>query len=271
MCIRDRLSLLLEINNHIVTKLEANELFQAVAASMRKHFGNDLTSLWLLNKQTGCLERKFLDFPTGKGILEKVDVFVPSKTHQEWWTLRTPQFSPWADPESPSALREAVIAESLLSRVTVPLVGINGPLGGLVMCSREENAFSEADIDLLSQIGTQVSLVLDNALAYGHLRASRDDLEEQRLYLESEISSEYNFEDIVGKSAALRKVLDQVAIVAPTSSTVLLHGETGTGKELIARALHNLSPRRERTFVRLNCAAIPSGDVYKRQLLVRAR
>ena len=221
---RDQLSLLLEINNHIVTKLEANELFQAVAASMRKHFGNDLTSLWLLNKQTGCLERKFLDFPTGKGILEKVDVFVPSKTHQEWWTLRTPQFSPWADPESPSALREAVIAESLLSRVTVPLVGINGPLGGLVMCSREENAFSEADIDLLSQIGTQVSLVLDNALAYGHLRASRDDLEEQRLYLESEISSEYNFEDIVGKSAALRKVLDQVAIVAPTSSTVLLHG-----------------------------------------------
>ena len=85
--------------------------------------------------------------------------------------------------------------------------------------------------------------------------------QETRLYLESEIDSEYNFEDIVGKSAALRKVLDQVAIVAPTQSTVLLHGETGTGKELFARAIHNLSPRRERTFVRLNCAAIPSGLV----------
>ena len=85
------------------------------------------------------------------------------------------------------------------------------------------------------------------------------ELEEERLYLESEINSEYNFGDIVGKSAALRKVLDQVAIVAPTGSTVLLHGETGTGKELVARAIHNLSPRRERTFVRLNCAAIPSG------------
>jgi formate hydrogenlyase transcriptional activator len=81
------------------------------------------------------------------------------------------------------------------------------------------------------------------------------------LYLESEIRSEYSFEDIVGKSAALRKVLDQIAIVAPTSSTVLLHGETGTGKELFARAIHNRSPRRERTFVRLNCAAIPSGLV----------
>ena len=196
---RDHLGLLLEINNHIVTKLELNELFQAVAASMRKHFGNDLTSLWLLNKQTGCLERKFLDFPTGKGILEKVDVEVPTKTHYEWWTHRTPQFSPWADADSTSALREAAVAESLLSRVIMPLVGVNGPIGALFMCSREENAFSEADTDLLSEIGTQISLVLDNALAYGRLRASRDVLEEQRLYLESEISAEYNFETLSEK------------------------------------------------------------------------
>jgi formate hydrogenlyase transcriptional activator len=102
---------------------------------------------------------------------------------------------------------------------------------------------------------------LDNALAYGRLNASAARLEEERLYLESEIRSEHNFEDIVGKSATLRRVLDQIAIVAPTGSTVLLHGETGTGKELLARALHNRSPRRERTFVRLNCAAIPSGLV----------
>ncbi len=256
---RDQLGLLLEINNHIVSKLEAEELFQAVAASMRKHLGSDLTSLWLLNKQTGCLERKFLDFPTGKGVLEKVDVFVPSKTLYEWWSLRKPKFSPWAEADSPSTIREAVIAESLLSRITVPLVGVNGPLGALFICSREENAFSEADRDLLSQIGTQISLVLENALAYGRLRASHDSLEEQRLYLESEISSEYNFEDFVGRSSTIRKVFEQVSIVAPTASTVLLHGETGTGKELIARAIHNLSPRRERTFVRMNCAAIPSG------------
>jgi formate hydrogenlyase transcriptional activator len=96
-------------------------------------------------------------------------------------------------------------------------------------------------------------------LAYGRLSASRDHLEDQRIYLESEISSEYNFEDIVGRSAIFQKVLEQVTIVAPTDSTVLLHGETGTGKELIARAIHNLSSRRQRTFVRLNCAAIPPG------------
>ena len=153
-------------------------------------------------------------------------------------------------------------AESISSRLSlVPADGCRRPLGLLTMCSRKADGFNEADRDLLSQIGTQISLVLDNALAYGRLRASATIWKSRRLYLESEIESEFNFEDIVGKSAAIRKVLDQVAIVAPTSSTVLLHGETGTGKELVARALHNLSPRRERTFVRLNCAAIPSGLV----------
>src|ERR1700757_4085939 len=85
------------------------------------------------------------------------------------------------------------------------------------------------------------------------------DLEDQQLHLEPEISSEHCFEDIIGSSPALQKVLDQVAIVASTDSTVLLHGETGTGKELVARAIHSLSSRRERAYVRMNCAAIPSG------------
>jgi formate hydrogenlyase transcriptional activator len=129
------------------------------------------------------------------------------------------------------------------------------------MGSRQPNNFGQEDLDLLSQISNQIALAVDNAIAHGRVREAKDRLEEERLYLESEIRSEYNFEDIVGKSAALRKVLDQIAIVAPTGSTVLLHGETGTGKELFARAIHNLSPRRERTFVRLNCAAIPSGLV----------
>ena len=142
-----------------------------------------------------------------------------------------------------------------------PLVTASGPLGVVTMGSRRPDAFGQQQLELFSQVAMQISLAIDNALAYGRLNASNAHLEEQRLYLESEIRSEYSFEDIVGKSAALRKVLDQVAIVAPTGSTVLLHGETGTGKELIARALHNLSPRRDRTFVRLNCAAIPSGLV----------
>ena len=134
-------------------------------------------------------------------------------------------------------------------------------LGVITLGSKRPDHFRPDDLDLMGQIATQISLALDNALAYERLNASRNQIEEERLYLESEIRAEYNFEDIVGKSAALRKVLQQIEIVAPTDSTVLLHGETGTGKELIARAIHSLSARQNRTFVRLNCAAIPSGLV----------
>jgi formate hydrogenlyase transcriptional activator len=256
---RNRLGLLLEINNHIVSKLDVGELFQAVAASIGEHLGNDFTSLWLLNKETGYLERKFLDFPTSKGFLEKVVVAAPTKLWSEWSRLHTPQYYSPLEADIPPAVREASRSESIVSAVLVPLVGSDDPLGLLTLGSRKENAFREADRDLLSQIGTQISLVLANALAYGQLRASRDDLEDQREYLESEISSEYNFEDIIGNSRSIKKVFEQISIVAATDSTVLLHGETGTGKELIARAIHNLSPRRERPFVRMNCAAIPSG------------
>ena len=131
----------------------------------------------------------------------------------------------------------------------------------ITLGSKRAGYFRPDDLDLLGQIATQISLALDNALAYEKLNASKNQIEEERLYLEEELRAEYNFEDIVGKSAALRKVLQQIEIVAPTDSTVLLHGETGTGKELIARAIHSLSSRQSRTFVRLNCAAIPSGLV----------
>ena len=257
---RDRLALLLEINNHIVTKLEVGELFPAVAVSIRKHLDVDATTFWLVKNGSGHLERRFLDFPTGRGFLAKIVLTEANSLEKEWWRVRRPQiYSPQDLAKLPQSIREAMSAEELVSRVSVPLVGATGPLGLMHLSSRKPNAFSEADVNLLSQIGTQISLALDNALAYGRLRASHDALEEQRLYLESEINSELQFEDLVGNSAAMQQVMKQVAIVARTDSTVLLHGETGTGKELIARAIHRGSLRRDKTFVKLNCAAIPSG------------
>lgn len=131
----------------------------------------------------------------------------------------------------------------------------------IALGSRQPRFFNQADLDLLLQVENQMSLALENAIAYGRLDAFKNRLQVEKQYLESEIRTELSLEDIVGDSVAFRKVLEQVAVVAPTRSTVMLHGETGTGKELIARAIHKASPRQERTFVKLNCAAIPSALV----------
>ena len=259
---RDRLRLLLEINNQVVAQLDVNELFRSASASIRKYFANDFTGFWLIDKQSNQLECAVLDFPGGNGFL--ADIPPRAVTDQEAEKMRARTAEIWSQQDI-EKLRPAVLerlkAESIAAMAVAPLGTSNGPLGLMSMGSKRPNSFGQEDLDILSQISAQISLALDNALAYGRLSASRNRLEDERLYLESEIRAEYNFEDIVGNSPALRKVLDQIEIVAPTGSTVLLHGETGTGKELIARAVHSLSPRRDRTFVRLNCAAIPSGLV----------
>src|ERR1700690_2139730 len=259
---RDRLRLLLEINNHVVSKLDMDDLFRSASASIRSYFGNHLAGFWLLEKDSHRLQSVVLDFPDGKGRLAEVGS--TDLTEMEYEKLRARRSEIWSvdDIERLSTtIADTLRAESITSVAVAPLATGSGPLGLLAMGSRKPDAFGQEDLDLLTQISIQISLALDNALAYGRLNASAARLEEERLYLESEIRAEHNFEDLVGKSAALRRGLDQIAIVAPTSSTVLLHGETGTGKELLARAIHNRSPRRERTFVRLNCAAIPSGLV----------
>jgi formate hydrogenlyase transcriptional activator len=259
---RDRLRLLLEINNHIVSKLDINELFRSASASIRTYFRNDFTGFWLIDKQSNQLACVVLDFPSGKGSLTAVTGSELSDTDHKKLRAHVPELLSVEGIEKlPAGIVDRLKAESITSMAIAPMLTASGPLGVMTMGSRQPDNFGQEDLDLLSQISSQIGLAVDNAIAYGRVTEARDRLQEERLYLESEIRSEYNFEDIVGKSAALRKVLDQVAIVAPTQSTVLLHGETGTGKELFARALHNLSPRRERTFVRLNCAALPSGLV----------
>ncbi len=257
---RDRLKLLLEINNHIVSKLDIDDLFQSASASIRNYFQNDFTGFWMLDKGSNQLECVVLDFPSGKGLMaagEKSDLSGPeyaklSARSPELWSIREIE-------KLPEPIRRKLTAESIISMALSPLVTASGPQGVITLGSRQANSFGQEDLDLLSQLSTQIALAVENAVAFGRVTAARDRLDEERLYLESEISSEYNFEDIIGKSANFQKVLEQVSIVAPTDSTVLLHGETGTGKELIARAIHNLSSRRQRTFVRMNCAAIPSG------------
>jgi formate hydrogenlyase transcriptional activator len=141
----------------------------------------------------------------------------------------------------------------------LPLVSRGRVLGIFGVIKYQDNAFASEDFEFLTQIANQVAIAVENALAFGQIRELRDKLAQEKLYLEDEIRSEMNFAQIVGKSVSLRRVLKQVETVAATESTVLIYGDTGTGKELIARAIHDLSPRRAKPFVKLNCAAIPTG------------
>ncbi len=152
-----------------------------------------------------------------------------------------------------------MISSGLKSGCTAPLLFRDRALGVLSIKSLRENAFSQEDAELFGQVAKQVAIAVENALAYREIETLKNKLEEEKLYLEEEIRTEYNFEEIIGNSPALKRVLQDVETVAATESTVLIYGETGTGKELIAHAIHNLSQRRERTLVKVNCAAIPTG------------
>src|SRR5262249_51868616 len=142
---------------------------------------------------------------------------------------------------------------------SVPLLSRGRVLGTVNAGRLDGSAFSPAELELLIQAAGQIALAVENALAFREITALKEKLAQEKSYLEDEIRTEGTFSEIVGDSVALRKVLRQVEMVAPTPTTVLIQGETGTGKELIARAIHRLGARRERTFVKLNCAAIPTG------------
>jgi len=163
-----------------------------------------------------------------------------------------------AEPRWPSVI-EAMQKKGVQSFCGFPLTVAGRRLGAIGFCSARKAAYDERDVEFLSHLAQQVAVAVDNALAHEESAQLRDKLAKEKLYLEEEIKTEYNFEEIIGDSQALKRVLKQVETVAATDTTVLILGETGSGKELVARAVHNLSRRRERTFVKLNCAAIPTG------------
>jgi formate hydrogenlyase transcriptional activator len=258
---RDRLRLVLEITNEIAS-LDIHDVLRSASASIRSYFGSDFVTFWIVREEARQLQSILHDFPEGKGAL--ADFTVQDIAAADFERVCRREAELWSLDEIeklPPPLRDPLKQEHIQSLAYASLAAEGRALGLLVMGSRKASAFCQEHRELLAHIAIQMSLALDNALAHGRLHAAKARLEDERLYLESEIRSEYSFEDLIGKSPALRTVLEQVAIVAPTDSTVLLHGETGTGKELVARAIHNLSPRKDRTFVRLNCAAIPSGLV----------
>ncbi|HKF04879.1 MAG TPA: sigma 54-interacting transcriptional regulator [Candidatus Sulfotelmatobacter sp.] len=267
---RDRLRLLLEITNCMVSKLDLRGLLDELSASLLRVMHCDHCALLLPDSDSGKLRATMLYNSESRGITQE-GMIVPmtgsisGKVFRTGKSLRIDNIEMVRnDPEvfgNPDghAFYERVKREGLVSGCYLPLMSRGRVLAVLNVCKRSVNGFTENDMVFLEQVAHQIAIAVENALDYGRATEDRDREAEQKLYLQDEIRTEHNFGEIIGANSGLKSVLDQVAVVAPTDSSVLILGETGTGKELIARAIHDLSRRRERTFVRLNCAAIPLG------------
>ena len=258
---RDRLSLVLEINNAIVSHLELTELLKAISACLRRVIPHDFAWFCLYDPATRQLQAHAMDFPTNQGFVEAGDPIPLEGTPDglAFTSQQTVHVRNLSLTEFPADIMKRAAAAGLKSGCAVPLISHGRALGTLSVVSMQEDAFTDDDAKLFSWIGNQVALAVANSIAYQEISLLKDKLSKEKLYLEEEIQTAYNFDEIVGDSRALKLVLKEVQTVAATDSTVLILGETGSGKELVARALHNLSNRRERTFVKLNCAAIPTG------------
>jgi formate hydrogenlyase transcriptional activator len=257
---RDRLRLLLEVTESIASHRDLAELFHDLAQLLPRAVRFSYIALVLHDPERSVMRLNVLEAPRPVAISPGFELPIEESIGGWVWQHQQPLILEDVEHETrfPKVV-EMIRKEGIRSFCTVPLTTARRRLGALAVGSFEEHHYGEAGLEFLQQVAKQVAVAVENALAFQQIAELKDKLAKEKLYLEDEIRVEYNFEEIIGDSPALKRVLKQVEIVAPTDSTVLILGETGTGKELIARAIHNLSGRQERTFVRLNCAAIPSG------------
>ncbi|MCU1337756.1 MAG: transcriptional regulator, NifA subfamily, Fis Family [Bryobacterales bacterium] len=251
---QERLELLLDLTNRVVSTLDLRDLLRVIAANLRRVMQSDAVGMELPDAD-GKLRLYALDFPAGDDLIR--EGFEPTADSTAVQVFRTGE--PILDGVRELASDPIAGALGIRSVCHLPLTSRSRILGVLSVGRLRESAFSGDDVTFLTQFAKQVAIAVDNACAYGQISELKDQLAQEKLYLEDEIRSELNFKEVVGKSEALRRVLTLVETVAPTDSTVLIYGETGTGKELIARAVHDLSSRGSNAFVKLNCAAIPTG------------
>jgi formate hydrogenlyase transcriptional activator len=264
---RDRLRLLLEITSSMTSKLDLRRLVGALSTDLLRVTRCDFCSLLLPDADSGELRMTILYNPEPRGYV--CDGIIPihgSLCGKAFWTGKTQHFNHVEEHRNdPETFGNSVgrpyfqrhMDEGLISGCDLPLIGRRGVVGVLAALKRSERAYSKDDVAFLEQVASQVAIAVENALEYEKATKDRDKETRQRLYLEEEIRAEFG--EIVGESPALKTALSLVSVVAPTDSSVLIQGETGTGKELIARAIHKLSSRGEKAFVKLNCAAIPLG------------
>jgi formate hydrogenlyase transcriptional activator len=251
----DRLRLILDISNTIVANLELEDLLHAVAASLRKALHCDVVAIAVADTQAGCLRFHAVDFPDSVGVA-RPGFMMPIEGTLLGEVFRTGKPTIHSHANGIGA-DEVTGPEGIIFCCAVPLFSRNKTLGTLSVGRKEPPP--ERDLELLVELSPQVAIALDNSIAWGRVNDLKNQLAREKVYLEDEIRSEMHFREILGGTRVLHQVLQQVEVVAPTDSTVLITGETGTGKEAIARAIHDLSARKPKAFVKLNCAALPTG------------
>jgi formate hydrogenlyase transcriptional activator len=253
-----RLQLLLDLSAEAVSNHELHGLVRALMMRVKSATDSDGVCILLRRQKEAEFDLYALDSKLERTNFKSF--VVPLAGTIANYVLTTGK--PWAGArEQAGAMfpNDPLLTEQFSTGCMLPLSSRNRVLGTLALVRTRHNPYSQDELDFLTGVSSQIAVVLENALACQEIFELKEKVAQEKLYLEEEIRSEMNFDQIVGDSPALRQVLELVQTVAPSDSTVLLLGETGTGKELIARAIHDHSRRENRTFVKLNCAAIPTG------------
>lgn len=257
---QDRLRLLLEVSESITAHRNLSDLFHDLAQRLPHTLQFSYIALVLHDPERHVMRLHLLEAPRRVNIAPGFELPIQDSIAGWVWQHQQPVILTDVQHETRFPKVIPLIRDAgIRSFCMVPLNTARRRLGALAVGSFEDHHYSESGLDFLQLTAKLIAVAVENALAFQEITELKDKLAKEKLYLEEEIRTDCNFEEIIGESHELKDVLKQLRTVATTDSTVLILGETGTGKELIARALHNLSDRRERTFVKLNCAAIPTG------------
>ncbi len=253
-------AVMLQLSTALLANMDVQKLLGAISGSLCEVVPHDCATLGLYEASTGKMMVQFLGTEGGESQRSDLHLPLEGSPAEEVFKTHEPVVLERLEGSrfNPETLRH-LTSIGMQSSCCIPLIHRGEAIGTLAVASRFEGAFSQREAEMLVQVADQVAMAVSNAMVFRQIADLRDRLRQEKQYLEDEINLENRFEDIVGESGGLRQVLKQIETVAPTDATVLIQGETGTGKELLARAIHRLSARSDRTFIKLNCAAIPSG------------